>query len=209
MLAALVLAGTYVQAGAQVTFDAQVSPMVTGTFFLTDPPERFAIHRQGATPLIVRNGEFGHAFGVGANAGILIAQDFGIEGMFWWIPTELTAADGLFEYGNKVDANSLMYGVTAVYYFPHIADVVEPFVGVGIGGETMSYDPELAWERHTDFMTHAVVGGHYWFNDRLALRVEGRDCLTRFHSEVEGVDSSNEHDLMISAGVTFRTPLGR
>jgi hypothetical protein len=209
LLAALVLAGTHLQAGAQVTFDAQVSPMVTGTFFLTDPPSRFAIERQGATPLIVRGGEFQHAFGVGVNAGILIAEDFGIEGMFWWLPTELAASDGLYEYGGKVNVNSLMYGVTGVYYFPHIASLVEPFVGVGVGGEAMSYDPELAWHRHTDFMTHAVVGGHFWLSDRLAARVEARDCLTRFHSNVSGEGATNEHDLMISGGLTFRAPLGR
>ena len=209
LLAALVFAGTHVQAGAQVTFDAQVSPMVTGTFFLSDPPARFAIERQGATPLIVRDGDFAHAVGVGVNAGILIARDFGIEGMFWWIPTELSASDGLFDYGGKVDVNTLMYGVTAVYYFPHIADKLEPFVGVGIGGETMSNEPELAWQRHTDFMTQAVVGGHFWLNEGLALRLEGRDCLTRFRSHVEGEGTTNEHDLMISAGLTFRAPLGR
>jgi outer membrane protein W len=208
LVAALVLAGTHVQAGAQVTFDAQVSPMVTGTFFLTDPPASFAIERQGATPLIVRNGEFSHALGVGVNAGILIAQDFGIEGMFWWVPTELKAADGLFTYG-KVNVNTLMYGATAVYYFPHIASVVEPFVGVGIGGETMSYDPELSWQRDSHFMTNAVVGGHLWVYDRMAVRLEARDCLTRFSSHVEGESSTNEHDLMISAGVTFRAPLKR
>jgi outer membrane protein W len=209
LLAALVLAGTHVQAGAQVTFDVQVSPMVTGTFFLSDPPARFAIHRQGATPLVVRGGEFGHAVGGGVNAGILIAEDFGIEGMFWWIPTELSASDGLFQSDGKVDVNSLMYGVTAVYYFPHIASKLEPFVGIGVGGETMSYDPELAWQRHTDFMTHAVVGGHFWLNQGLALRLEGRDCLTRFRSHLEDEGSTNEHDLMISAGITFRARLGR
>jgi hypothetical protein len=209
LLAAFVLAGAHVPAGAQVTFDVQVSPMVSGTFFLSDPPTSFAIDRQGATPLIVRNGEFGHAVGAGVNAGLLIAQDFGIEGMFWWIPTELSANDGLFQYGGSVNVNSLMYGVTAVYYFPHIATKLEPFVGVGIGGETMSYEPELAWQRHTDFMTHAVVGGHFWLDDRFAVRLEGRDCLTRFRSHVEGEPNTNEHDLMISAGVTFRAPLGR
>jgi outer membrane protein W len=209
LLAALVFAGAHARAGAQVTFDAQVSPMVSGTFFLTNPPGGFAIGRQGGTPLIVRDGEFGHAVGAGVNAGILIAEDFGIEGMFWWIPTELSASDGLFEYGGKVNVNSMMYGVTAVYYFPHIASKLEPFVGVGIGGETMSYEPELGWHRHTDFMSNAVVGGHLWLNDGLALRVEGRDCLTRFHSHMEGEGTSNEHDLMISAGLTFRSRLGR
>jgi outer membrane protein W len=209
LLAALVLAGTHVQAGAQVTFDAQVSPMVTGTFFLSDPPARFAIERQGAAPLIVSGGKFGNAVGVGVNAGILIAEDFGIEGMFWWVPTEVSASEGLFDYGGKVDINSFMYGLTAVYYFPHIASKLEPFVGVGVGGETMSYDPQLAWQRHTDFLTHAVVGGHLWLNERLAVRIEGRDCLTRFRSHVEGEANTNEHDLMISGGLTFRAPLGR
>jgi outer membrane protein W len=209
LLALVALAGAHVHASAQVTFDLQVSPMMTGTFFLSDPPSRFAIERQGATPLIIRSGEFGHAVGVGIDAGVLIARDFGIQAMFWWIPTELSADEGLFEYGDQVEVNTLMYGLTAVYYFPHIASKLEPFVGVGLGAETMGYDPQFAWQRHTDFMTHAVVGGHLWLTDQLALRLEGRDCLTRFRSHVEGVGSSNEHDLMISAGLTFRAPLAR
>jgi outer membrane protein W len=207
IFAALLLAVAHSQGAAQISFDVQVSPMVTGTLFLSQPPSRFAIFRQSAAPLIVEDGDMASTFGAGVNAGVRIADNFGVEGMFWWLPGELTAGAGLESYGGAVDTNSMMYGATLAYYFPRIG-VVEPFVGVGVGGETLMYDPELAWQRHTDFMSNAVVGAQLWIGNGLAFRLEGRDCLTRFHSNVEGVATSNEHDLMLSAGLTFRTPLG-
>jgi hypothetical protein len=203
--AALVLAATWTPAQGQITFEGQVSPMVTGTFFLSDPPNTFAIMRQGAMPLIVQDGKFRDGFGAGVNGGLRIAERFGLEGMFFWVPTEIQAAAGLESYGNEVDVNSLMWGATALFYFPRV-DRVEPFAGLGIGAETMSYDPEAGWERHTDLMGNAVVGANTWLNDYAAIRLEVRDCITRFDSHITSVGHSAENDLMLSAGLTFRNP---
>lgn len=208
VLAALALAALQNPAIAQVKLEANVSPMVTGTFFLGDPPGRFAIHRQEANELVVQEGRFDDAFGVGVNAGIRIADHFGIEGMVWWVPTKLTARSGLENYGNTTDVNALMYGSTFAYYFGGLGQV-EPFVGIGIGGETMSYEPDLSWERHTDLMANGVVGANLWFAERLGIRFEARDCLTRFESEIQGVDNATENDLMLSVGLTLRAPFGQ
>jgi len=74
----------------------------------------------------------------------------------------------------------------------------------------MSYSPELAWEPHTDdLMGNAVLGANFWIADQLAIRFEGRDCLTRFDSEIEGVGGATENDLMISVGLTLRAGIGK
>ena len=36
------------------------------------------------------------------------------------------------------------------------------------------------------------------------LRAEVRDCITRFHSGIAGVDPTNHNDLMLSAGIAYR-----
>jgi outer membrane protein W len=183
-------------------FQGEVSLMSGGTFFLVDPPSTFAILRQGAQPLIVQNGQFKDAIGVGANAGVRIGDRVSVEGMFWWVPTELSAADGLSGYG-KVMGSSLMYGGTVLYHFAPYPNI-EPFVGVGAGAETMSYEKHLAWERDTDGMINGVVGSYFKFAEHLWLRAEVRDCLTRFHSGIVGVDAANHNDLMLSAGIAYR-----
>jgi len=121
-LAALMLIAVQAPVAAQVKLEAHVSPMVTGTFFLGDPPARFAIHRQEASPLIVQNGQFDDAFGAGVNAGLRIADRFGLEGMIWWVPTELNASAGLEHVNGTVDVNALMYGVTLAYYLPALVE---------------------------------------------------------------------------------------
>jgi opacity protein-like surface antigen len=207
-LAALMLIAVQAPGAAQVKLEAHVSPMVTGTFYLGDPPAQFAIHRQDASPLAVQNGQFDDAFGAGVNAGLRIADRFGLEGMIWWLPTELKATAGLEHVNGGVDVNALMYGVTLAYYLP-VFGRIEPFVGIGVGGETVSYAPELTWERHTDLMGNAVLGANFWIADRMAVRFEGRDCITRFDSEIEGVGGATENDLMISVGLTLRARIGR
>jgi hypothetical protein len=205
VVAALALAATQTPAQGQVAFEVQATPMVTGTVFLGDPPQRFAILRQqSAMPLIIDRGNYRDGIGYGANAGVRIAERFGLEGMFFWIPTRLQAEGGLEAYGGEVDVNSLMWGATALFYFPLLGEV-EPFAGLGIGAETVSYDPQMAWKRHNDLMGNVVVGGSAPLTDRLALRLEARDCITRFDSHITGIEHSTENDLMLSAGLMFRS----
>jgi hypothetical protein len=208
-LAAVAMAGMQAPAQAQITFEGQVSPMMTGTFFVADPPSRFAIMRQGsALPLVVEEGRFQDDFGVGVNAGVRIAERFGVEGMFFWVPTSLEAENGLEAYGGEVKVNSLMWGATALYYLPRLGDL-ELFGGLGVGAETVNYEPELAWHRHNDVMGNVVVGANGYFTERLGIRFEVRDCVTRFESHITGIDDKMENDLMISAGLTFRAGFNR
>jgi len=206
-LAALLASAAFTPALAQRTVEVQVSPMLTGAFFHTDPPVQFAILRQSASPLIVQNGRIDHAFGPGVHAGLKFGGG-ALEGMFWWVPSELSAGAGLEAYGGSVDSNTLIYGVTLLYYVPGL-DRVDPFVGLGLGAQTLMYERELAWQRRTDLMGNAVIGAHIAINERLAVRLEGRDVVPRFASNIEGVDAATRHDLMLSAGVTMRSVLKR
>jgi hypothetical protein len=207
-ITAVVCAATQEPAAAQLTFDAQLSPMITSPVFIGHAPSRFAILRQGADPLIIQDGKFKDGTGGGVNAGIRIGERLGLEGMVFWVPTQLEADGGLERYGGEVDVNTLMWGATALFYFPWLG-TVEPYVGLGVGAETTSYDPQLAWERHHDLMVNFAIGGSAWLSDRLALRLEARDCFTRFDSRISGIGKSSENDLMMSAGFTFRSRTGR
>jgi hypothetical protein len=151
----------------------------------------------------VEGGRFQDDFGAGLNAGIRIVERFGIEGMFFWVPTYLEADAGLEAYGGKVKVNSLMWGATALYYFPLMGEL-EIFGGLGVGAETLNHEPQLAWERHNDLMGNVVVGATGYFTERIGVRVEMRDCITRFDSHITGIGPSTENDLMLSAGLTFR-----
>lgn len=207
-LSLALLAAAYSHGQAQATIEAEASILGGATFFLVDPPSQFAIHRGDASTLIVRDGEFRTSAGVGVNAGLRIADRFGVEGMFWWVPTRLSASEGLEAQGGRVDANNFMYGATLVYHFTQFPRI-QPFAGLGVGGETLSYESHLAWERHTHLMANGVIGANVWLNDIVAVRMEVRDCITRFESGVAGVDDTAHNDLMLSAGLNFRAPLRR
>jgi hypothetical protein len=189
---------------AQNAFQVEVATLASGTVFLADPPNPFAIRRQQATPLIVEGGEFRHALGVGVTAGARFGA-FGAEGMFLWAPVSLSAAQGLEIQGNVAEMNTLTYGATLLYFLTRFGPL-EPFAGVGLGAVTFSYDPELAWERRTEVTSNALAGVHLWMTDGLSLRLETRHFLVPFDSKIDGVDGATLNDLVLAAGLSFRAP---
>jgi hypothetical protein len=205
-LAALALGTLNQIALAQSPFQVEVATLVSGTVFLADPPTSFAIHRQQALPVIVEGGQLRHALGVGVTAGARVIGDFGLEGMFSWVPVTLRAAQGLETHGNQAELNTLTYGVTLLFFLTRFGRV-EPFAGVGLGAATFSYDPELAWERRTELTSNALAGVHLWLTEGLSLRLETRHFLVPFDSGVEGVKDATLNDLVFSAGLSFRAPL--
>ena len=206
LLALALVAGAFGSARAQLKVEAEASTFFGGTWFLTDPPTRFAIpSAKDADPLFVENGDYRDGVMAGVNAGFRFADRFGVEGFFAWIPTRLTATSGLEAQGGEIDATSLMYGATFLYHFTRF-DRVHPFFGVGVGAETMSYDP-AGLKRHTEFQGNGVVGANVWLTDGFGLRFDARDCLSSWESMITGVDDTTENDLMLSAGLNFKTGL--
>lgn len=190
-------------ASSQMTVDVEGFTFSGVTMYLVDPPSRFAIHRQDVSPLIVQEGDFRDSWTIGIAAGLRFADDVAVEGMFSWVPGRLRSSGGLGAYGGAVDVNTLMYSGSLLYHFPALANF-RPFLGAGVGGETVSYDPQLAWERHTDLMANVLVGGTFELWDWGGIRFEARDCITRFDSDVTGIDDTAANDLMVTAGLTYR-----
>lgn len=184
--------------------DLEITPFGGGAFFLADPPNRFALHRGQNAPLIVDEGRFDDAWTAGMNVGVRVNEDWGFEGMFSWIPTKLSAQDGIT---GKEDVNGYMYGVTALYYIP-LDGPARPFLGLGAGGETFDYETESI-ETHHEFMGNVVGGLFVALDDRIGVRLEARDCFARFDSGLAAVDHAWENDLMVTMGLSFRTALGR
>lgn len=185
------------EARAQVDFE--ITPFGGGTLFLADMPNQYALHGD-----VIRDGAFDNAWTLGLNAGFRFNEKWAIEGMFSWIPTRLTAASGL---AGSEDVNGYMYGVTGLFYIP-VGGLVQPFVGVGAGAETFDYRSSK-YGSHTDFMGNVVGGVYFALTDMTGVRLEARDCFARMESGVGGVDDAWENDLMLTLGVSFRTPLSR
>lgn len=193
-LAILVVART--PAPAQVAVEVEAGPFVGGTLFLSGTPEQFTIYRQEASPLVLRGVELRDAAVMGTTAGIRIAERFSVDGMYAWVPTRLTATEGLEPHGGAVDVNAFRYGVTFAYHFAPGARV-QPFAGLGVGGETVSYGSRLAWNRRTERMASLAVGSDFWLTETLSLRLNAGEFVTRFAG-------TPQRHRMITAGLTFR-----
>ena len=183
---------------AQTTVQFEVTPFAGGTFFLTNPPSEFHIHRADGNPITIGDGEFQDQFTLGLDAGVRINERYGLEAFFSWLPTELAAASGI---NRNVDVDGYMYGLTFLYHFnPDVR--FKPFLGAGVGGETFDYSIE-GWDTESDWMANFVAGALVPLTDLLALRFEARDCLMRHDPGIAGVDTKTQNDLMLLAGLTF------
>ncbi len=120
--------------------------------FLADPPSSFHLHRQGGEPITVVDGSFDNALTLGVNAGFRVNDRWAIEALFSWIPTKLVSPT------RTEDVDAYMYGITGLFYIP-VSGRFHPFVGAGIGAETMNYAASRV-ETHTELMGN-VVGGLY------------------------------------------------
>jgi opacity protein-like surface antigen len=199
LTAAALMAAPRAQAQARV----EVTPIVGATLFLDDGPNTFALSRGTKDPLIVQGGKYANALTLGVNAGIRFNDQFAIEGLFSWLPTKLTA-DNLPE---STDVDGYMYGVTGIFYVP-VFTKFGPYWGVGVGAESYDYRSGSI-ESETHAQANFVGGMAFELNDRLGLRIEGRDCLAPFDSGIADVANEWENDLMITAGITWRSALGK
>jgi outer membrane protein W len=180
--------------GAQAQTQLDITPFTGGTFFLADPPDRFALGNESGPDMILERAEFSPSFTLGLNAGFKFGERWAVEGLFSWLSTNLSATEGL--WGAEADVNAFMYGLTGLYYLP-LTPRYQPFFGVGVGAETFNY--QIAGiESHTDWMGNVVGGLYVQLSDRFGLRLEARDCFARFEAW--------ENDLMTTVGFSFRTP---
>jgi len=201
--ALLALAGA--PAAAQVPLEVQLSPMVGLTRYLSDPPARFILADATGRDRVIRGGSFAATYTVGGSVGVRVA-DLGVaEGMLFWAPARLRADDGL--PGGEVEVDSYMYGANFLFLLPGIGRS-EPFVTLGLGQERTRYALEEA-VTHTDFLWSFGPGVTLAVAERTGVRIDLKDCVSRFGSHTaDGEDRYVSH-LMLLVGVSYRRPLVR
>lgn len=194
-----------VPAAGQFPLELQVYPAIGGAFFLTDPLERFALRRASGGDQVVVNGSFAHSYALGGSVGLRIIDRGVVEGVLFWVPTELTADRGL--EGGRADVDAYMYSVNLLFLLPRIGRV-EPFVTLGLGSERLEFDlPGV--DSRTDFMWSFGPGATLALSERLGVRLDLKDCVTSFDPHLPDRAREPEHDLMLILGLSYRLPVGR
>lgn len=199
---AVALAAAMGQPGsAQVPVEAELAPFVGGSFFLSDARAPLIVSSQGGAQTIVQDGELRNAPTVGFSAGLRLADRFGLEGMFAWVPTRLIGEATIPQRRRVADVNALRYGVSLLYHLDEIGAGARPFVGVALASETMSYEPHLTRARETETAGALTLGAHLPLSNRLALRLQAlQDVIGRS-------ERSRREQLMVTAGLSYRQPL--
>jgi len=77
---------------------------------------------------------------------------------------------------------------------------VRPFLGAGLGVRT--YDPTATWESRSYPAGYGTVGAELQFN-RVAVRFEARDYLTRFKGVAGNEEASTRNELALSVGLAY------
>jgi outer membrane protein W len=199
-LAVALAAATGHPGSAQMPVEAELAPFVGGSFFLSDARAPLIVSRQGGAQTIVQDGELRNAPTVGFSAGLRLADRFGLEGMFAWVPTRLIGEATIPQRRRVADVNALRYGVSLLYHLDELG-AARPFVGVALASETMSYEPHLTRARETETAGALTLGAHLPLSNRIALRLQAlQDVIGRS-------ERSRREQLMVTAGLSYRQPL--
>lgn len=198
ILLAAALVGVSRPASAQM--DLELSPFAGGTFFLHDGPRSVALERRRGAPEIVEDARFLDSWSAGATVGLRLTELVAVEALLSWVPTWLVGdnlPDGTDVYG-------YMYGLNGVLHLP-LRGPVRPFAGAGVGARTYDYSGSI--RSQTQWTTTFLAGVSVELGEGRALRIQGRDVLAPFHSVLPRARGW-ENDLMITAGMSWRVPLG-
>jgi hypothetical protein len=201
LLGALLVCGPR-PAAAQHRFDLELSPFAGGTFFLHDGPSALVLEGSAEVPAIVEGARFEDTWGAGATAGLRLTEYLAVETLVSWTPTWLMGTN----FRDGTDVYAYMYGLNGVLHLP-LPGPLHPYAGVGVGGTTYDYSGSI--RSHTHWMTTFVGGLSYELGEGRSLRIQARDYLTAFDSRLPTVGAGWQNDLMITAGMSWRVPLGR
>jgi hypothetical protein len=199
-LGALLLAAP-AGAAAQNPLQLEISPFGGGTFFLKDGPRALALEGSAAVPAVVEGAHYEDTWSAGLTAGLRLEDWLSVEALLSWAPTWLMGTN----FTGGTDVYAYMYGLNGVLQLP-LPGPVHPFGSVGFGGTTYDYSGSI--RSHAHWMTTLAGGFFYELGDGRALRIQVRDFLSPFDSALPGVGAGWQHDLMITAGMTWRVPLG-
>jgi opacity protein-like surface antigen len=101
-----------------------------------------------------------------------------------------------------VSVDLFTFAGNVAYYLPIFGAGREIFVGAGAGVKNYDWLSDSS-KAETDFSWNVGGGLSVAVMRRLGVRVEARDYMSKFGSRQAGVDGAMQHDIIISAGVTF------
>lgn len=203
-LALAPLAASAAPAAAQAPLEADLGAFVGSRNAIGDIPGRLAVFQDGDEALIVRNPRLDDGLVAGVQAGVRRGERLGLGVTLAWTPLTI-AATHLPDGPGEVDTNTFTYELTLTHHWT--GSTLEPFVGAGVGGETTLYEPE-GWDARTDLSLSLLAGTEVPLGDALSARLGVRQHITRFESMVDGEDDRLAWNLVLSAGLQYRMPIG-
>jgi len=163
--------------------------------FASDLPDSFVLTDDRGILLQLDGVELDPAFTVGGNVGVRIGEQFGVGVSMLYSP--LTYSMGTV---TDQDADLFTYGADLSYHAIQVSDRVVPFLVVGAGAKTYSFE---GTDAKTDFMWNVGGGMDVNLASNVGLRLEVRDYMSMFDPETNGLDSELQHDVALSAGLRF------
>lgn len=136
----------------------------------------------------------------GAQGSWRIIPQLAITGTFAWSPSQDRLSVGeetldIFQYDIGAEARGAGWVQGDSWDFT-------PFVGLGVGGRSLSYR-DLEVDGQTNLTGYGAVGGDLGFG-RVGLRVEARDYVSRFEPFAGDGDAEARNDLALTAGLFVR-----
>jgi hypothetical protein len=187
-------------AAAQTTaVEVEVTPVVGGMLYLGELPREFQLTGADGGAVRLSGQELDHSVVFGGRAAVRFADRFGLGATVLYSPTTATGSAGA-----ATDVGVWSYGLDASYHMATPSPLVQPFLIGGLGAKTYDFE---GMDAVSHLMWNVGAGVDVALHPRASLRLEARDYMSLFESEMAGVDDEIQHDLALSAGLSFR--LGR
>lgn len=130
---------------------------------------------------------------VGTQAALEIADRAHLVGTFAWAPNRTSRDVCVYDYTAGVEGFRAM---------PLRGSwELRPFLGLGLGGRTYVNHGD-ADRRQTTWGGYGALGTEFQMN-RIAVRIEGRDFVTRFKGLTGDAAAEARNDIAVATGVAF------
>jgi hypothetical protein len=192
-LSAVVVTGAAAQT---IPVDVELTPVVGGMLFLGELPREFQLTATDGSIVRLSGQELDHSVVFGGRAALRFAERFGVGATVLYSPTTATGSSG-----TATDVGIWSYGLDASYHLATPSPLVQPFLIGGLGAKTYDFD---GMDAVTHFMWNVGAGVDVALHPRASLRLEARDYMSLFDPEVAGVDDEIQHNVALSAGLSFR-----
>ena len=136
---------------------------------------------------------------VGGQVGVEVGDMLHVLGTFAY------ATPGAKNVAGNADVHVYQYdiGAEAFRTLPMATDwTFRPFVGLGAGARTHDFYRRDDVKAQTYMAGYGALGAEFQLN-RIALRVEARDYVTRFKGLFGNDGAQARNDLMMGAGIAF------